>query len=136
MNEWAEAKTVAMLSGGGSINHGEQIAFVFNLQDGGQERFKCEYTQLHKIVDGLRSFGQMANNDRAGRPAGTDLGEIIHPYVVQNFRTGRGIDEIGIQFSTQEGIPVTMTLPLPLAEKLIEHLALELGRKPPKFRRQ
>jgi hypothetical protein len=143
MSEPVKPRPIAALAGGGAVGQGELVGFGFQLKDGSQEWFSCEHTQLHKIVDGLRTFGHIAQKERKARPGGEPLEGLAHPYLVNAFRTGRGrgvgnppIEAVGIEFRTQEGIPVTVAIPVPVAEKLVEALEVELGRETPKFPRQ
>jgi len=135
MNLKDDGKRVVGIAGGGAINFGEDVRFDFKSEDGTVAPFHIAFTSLAKLVTQLQAFGQMASNDRAKRPAGTDLEDIIVSYSVRGVpRLGWTTDgsRLAIQFSTAEGIPVPMSMTPDEAKDLRKRLGDHLMRRPTK----
>lgn len=128
-------RRIAKPAGGGSINYGEDIAIILKMADGTQEHLECTAAMLPQVIDLLRSFGQMAANDRAKRPGGVNLDEIVQPYRSRSTpRIGRAPDGwMALRFDTDSGIPVTVAMPPEQARELGKGIGKEMAKPPPKI---
>ncbi len=77
----------------------------------------------------------MALNDQQGRPAGTNLGQVITTWRVTSLRTGLAMDgsHVAVQFQTTAGMPLLIALTnhhaAELAKQLQEVLAAQTKPK-------
>lgn len=123
---------VKRLAQGGSITKGEEVYFEFETVDGARVPLHTDYGTLSQIVTGLQSFGQMAQNDQKGRPAGTNMEEIVQPWRARAFKAGWAHDgsQAAIHFQTYEGVPVMVAMPPNLVAELRDALEDLASRRP------
>jgi hypothetical protein len=115
----------------GATGYGAFVQFVIGFESDAAEPFRCRFENMPNLMQGLQSAAAITEQARAGQPASLDL---VAPHRVTNVRVGQAPDgTIGVQFSTERGIPVLVAMPRDQATKLSTLLVAELRKKPPKL---
>jgi hypothetical protein len=106
----ANGRSVARVSQGGSVNHGQSVRFDFVFDDDSTEPFQCPYETLPRIVQALMLAGRATEQVRQGMPQPSL--DLVAPHKVVNLRVGHAplTQEITIQFQTDTGVPVLVTM--------------------------
>lgn len=127
-------KLVRHITDGGTIHAGQTIFFRLEFADGSTEDYEVPELIWPKMVDQFRAFGQLAEELRKGQPEGVDPNVLVQPYVSASTpRTGvTTAGEIGMSFSTQEGVPVSIVMSRSQARQFANKLKSEVLRPAPK----
>lgn len=122
-DEWKDAESITGIALGGSHHQGEEIVFGLPTA-GGRRWFKLKQERLVELLHTLRSYGEIAAKARSGVEI-KSADEIRAPYRARAMpRFGRSPDgsTVAVQFLTQEGIPVAVSMPRKLAGEFADAL--------------
>jgi|SRR5215211_6671361 hypothetical protein len=120
----AERKQLVGLGEGSVSMGGQEIHLALKFDGGSTLPVSMSHEMLPPLVTALRTCGDIAVRTRLG-VGGAALEELVQPFAVRNFRFGASVGEppaTAIEFSTEQGMPVQIAMPRPLAERLVSKL--------------
>ena len=105
-----EGRLISHVPWVGSTEFGAIVQFALAFSDGTREAFRCNFENMHRVMNSLRSAASVAEQSRAGNPQANF--EAASPYQVTRTRLGQAADgSIGMQFLTADGIPILVMMP-------------------------
>ena len=121
------ATEIRNIVGGGSGNHGEHTFFVFEYPDRTRQTFACATILMAKMVNNLRTYARMADEDRV-KVKGGQLGPAA-PYYVTTLANSAHSDDgeiVMVQWATTDGVPIDLAMRPQQALETIAALQREL----------
>jgi len=118
-------KRIKAIPSAGGEDGGQTIQWVFEYDDGSQETMQCPQELLSTLLQGLKLAGQIAEGVRAGVPP--EKQAIHYAHNATSVRSGRDGENVVLQFGTQPGIPVQVSIPPDLARRTIQQIERSLS---------